>query len=129
MTSSAAPYILGLILILFVCFAMLIALICCCLPEERQRKGGGRKKRQRSDSCSNDDVSVFELESTVIEDHHVVEGIQWVSSSGKTTTTAQEFISSSQGNHQPLEVIVEELSSLLLVDPDRRPSNANVVNK
>ena len=128
MTSSAAPYILGLILILFVCFAMLIALICCCLPEERQRKGGGRKKRQRSDSCSNDDVSVFELESTVIEDHHVVEGIQWVSSSGKATT-AQEFISSSQGNHQPLEVIVEELSSLLLVDPDRRPSNANVVNK
>lgn len=119
MTSGAAPYILALILILLVCFGMLIALICCCLPRGRKR---GSKEDQDEDSCCNDDVSVFELESTVIDDH--IEGFQWISTSGKTSNTVAGTTScpsqtGHQQQHQQLEIIVEELSTLL-TDPDQQ---------
>lgn len=90
-------YIVGLILVVLVGFIMLVALVCCCIP---QPEGG---QSQVDSECDEDDLSSTSL------DLDLTDPLPLASPKGII--------------HQPpslpeLKFIVEDLSSVLLCDPE-----------
>lgn len=112
-----AQYILALIFITFICFVMLLALICCCFAGKED--GNDHKLDDDYDEDdSNLSVLTFQSfdEDLLVLPQLISNNIQLESKSDNSSIRINICDGDSSSSHPNLEVMVEELHSIL--EPD-----------